>query len=118
MSLFVTILESIIGHPKKCSKTVYCDQCTQEIEHYVISLEQHFQNYFGSRFKDIRKLRHGTYHEGIYFDLMQHVSQLREDRTNWAEDDKWDLYMNKRDDLVEIIRMILTSEFLERYSNE
>ena len=117
MALFITILESIIGHPERCSKTVFCDQCKQEIQHSIISLEQHFKNYFGSRFKSIRGIRHRTYHDGTYFDFMQHLSQLREDGVNWVEDDKWDVYMNKRHDLEEIIRLILTREFLELYSN-
>lgn len=118
MSLFITILESIIGSPKYCSKTICCDQCGQKVKHRVVSLEQHFKKYFGSRFKDIRGIRHGTYHDGTYFDFTQHLSQLREDKINWVEDGKWDLYVNKRDDLVDIIRIILTREFLKLYSNE
>ena len=118
MSLFITILESIIGSPKYCSKTIYCDQCGQKVQHRVVSLEQHFKNYFGSRFKDIRGIRHGTYHEGDYFDLMQHRTQLREKGVSWVEDDKWNLYANKRADLDNIIRIILTGEFVELYSND
>lgn len=118
MSLFITILESIIGSPEYCSKTVCCDQCGQKVQHRVVSLEQHFKKYFGSRFKDIRRIRHRTYHDGTYFDFMQHLSQLREKGISWVEDDRWNLYVNKRDDLDDIIRIILTREFLERYSNE
>jgi len=117
MSLFITILESIIGSPKYCSKTICCDQCRQKVQHRVVSLEQHFKNYFGSRFKDIRGIRHGTYHEGDYFDFMQHLTQLREKGISWVEDDRWNLYMDKKHDLDDIIRMILTGEFLKRYSN-
>jgi len=118
MSLFITILESIIGSPKYCSKTIYCDQCGQEVQHRAVSLEQHFKKYFGSLFKDIREIRHRTYHKGDYFDFMQHLTQLREKGISWVEDDKWNLYMDRRADLVEIIKIILTRRFLERYSNE
>lgn len=70
VSFYITILESIIGKPPTCNDVLNCPTCGAQIpNHPTISLEEHFINHYGSRFKNLRNIRHRTFHKGEYSDL-------------------------------------------------
>jgi hypothetical protein len=71
VSFYITILESIIGKPPTCNETLTCPKCGRKIaDHTTISLEKHFTNSYGERFKKLRNIRHMTFHKGEYSDLI------------------------------------------------
>ena len=71
VSFYIAVLESMIGKPPTCSETLTCPKCGAEIpEHTTISLEKHFINHYGERFKKLRNIRHVTFHKGEYSDLI------------------------------------------------
>ena len=114
ISFYITIFESLIGKPENC-EILHCDKCNQDIPHYKISLEKHFQNHF-SRYREmgeIRKIRHKTYHEGASFDLNKHISVLMENKCNWSEDPKYLVYTHKKEEMECLIRVLLTKELLK-----
>lgn len=72
LSLYVTILESIIGKPPECDEPFICNKCGAKIsKHYTKSLEKHFKEHYPMLHRKSRKIRHATYHEGVYYDLIQ-----------------------------------------------
>ncbi|MDA3817933.1 MAG: hypothetical protein PF486_11185, partial [Prolixibacteraceae bacterium] len=74
LSFFITIVESIIGKPEKCS-SILCEKCNNDIPHSKISLEKHFKNYV-EKFSDIRTIRHKTFHSGKLFDFENYLINL------------------------------------------
>lgn len=120
LSLYFTILDSQIGSPENCGE-VYCEVCKREVFHPVKSHAAHYRSFFGDLLKDVSKVRHSTYHNGAYFDFGEHLSavmaEMRINGIPFTNDRKWKLYHDKKQVVEEIVRVLLTSRFLEVYSN-
>jgi len=72
LSLYVTILESIIGEPSECDEPLICNKCGATIsKHYTKSLEKHFKEHYPMLHRKSRNIRHVTYHKAVYYDLIQ-----------------------------------------------
>lgn len=115
LSFYIAILESLIGKPESCKNILKCDKCGVELQnHSKTSLEKHFNKYF-EQFKNIRNIRHKTFHGGDFFDFNEYFSNLIENKANWSEDEKVKLYMHKREEIECVIRVLLTCEFFDYY---
>lgn len=116
LSFYVTILESIRGKPEVCNNELECKVCGSKIpQHFKVSLEKHFKNAYGRYFKKIRDVRHATYHKGDYFDFFRYWSDLRKERIKWTDDVKYKIYMDEKESVEEITRIILSNIFIECY---
>ncbi|MBA7588360.1 hypothetical protein ES708_30415 [subsurface metagenome] len=74
LSFYVTILESIIGKPPECNEPLICSKCGTKIaKHHTKSLERHFKEHYPMLHRKSRKIRHATYHEAVYYDLIQSI---------------------------------------------
>ncbi len=114
LSFYITILETLIGKPKSCHSPLTCKDCGAKIQqHSKISLEKHFKNYF-QQFKDIRDIRHKTFHEGRYFDFSEFFSgQITDSSFDYDNNKNIQVYQHKREELECVIRILLTNELLE-----
>jgi len=120
LSLYFTILESLIGRPKSCKGKAYCEACNREIQHSVVSIGEHFKSFFENKLQDVSKVRNSTYHSGTYFDFGEHISNVMKERPitgiNFTNEKQWGLYHDKKMTVQELVRILLTSRFLKVYS--
>jgi len=71
IALYMAILESIIGKPKKCSEKFNCPKCGRSnLEHDEISLRQFFTDHFGDQFYNSQSVRNRFIHGVDQIDII------------------------------------------------
>lgn len=116
LSLYVTILESIIGCPPKCDHSLTCSKCDAKItEHFTKSLDKYFKEHYPALHKKSRGIRHSTYHQGVYFDLTQ--SLVDSDWGGEEDDAKLDRHIRAITNLEDTLEFQVQKELTELFLN-
>lgn len=115
ISFYITILESIIGKPPTCNKTLECPTCGALIpNHLEVSLTQHFINHYGKRLNNLRNIRHKTFHTGEYSDFWQSFTSVRRNEGKLGkESEKYLKFFDQIMDFEDMIQEKLINLFLE-----
>ena len=125
VALSMTILESLIGRPKKCTYHAKCPVCKNRIDHDAVTWSKHFRinnirRIPSHNIKIISTIRNEVYHNGNLFDLFEEfdkVMGIRAEQANKKDRDHLDNVQSIQDDIIQISRRKLLHEFLRQCSN-
>ena len=123
VSFYVAILESIIGKPEICRKALTCLECNTIInDHYTTSLEKHFKNHFGDQYREMRNIRHKTFHGAAQQDLigswLEHYMEEYETGVENKELDRIGKLQVQIGDLGIIVQDRLRTLFFKHYLSD
>jgi hypothetical protein len=124
IAICMTILESLVGRPKRCQNKEECKKCGRPMDHDEVSWSKHFRRKYIRRLssdniKLISAIRNDMYHRGNFFDWFEEYDKVVKmgEKAHKKDVGRLDEVKFVEEEIFQVSRRKLLHEFLKRCSS-